>query len=125
MNLDDLANNPAPRIYRLTSSEPKEGYFWESFRFSEGGHWVEGDNLFAARIRTVLSSMQPDSPQTVLLRRMRELGIKNVTEEQIGLLHMRLTVDDEHVEAVKQLVYESVPTGCKVDVVGRGEQAAG
>ncbi|WP_174936593.1 hypothetical protein [Burkholderia lata] len=59
--------------------------------------------------------------KTELMRRILELGIVNVREEQISLGHFRLTVDDAHVDIVQRLVYECVPAIFRVDVVGMNE----
>jgi hypothetical protein len=55
MRLVDLINDPAPMFCRLTSYEPKEGYFWQEFEFIEGGHYVEGDALFRERIKIAMA----------------------------------------------------------------------
>ncbi|NPT59133.1 hypothetical protein [Paraburkholderia elongata] len=56
-----------------------------------------------------------------LLKKIVDLGCSMATEEQLGLHHFRLTVDDEYVEAARKLVYESVPVIFRVDVVGASE----
>lgn len=56
-----------------------------------------------------------------LLKKIFDLGCSIVTEEQLGMNHFRLTVDDEYVEAARRLVYESVPFILKVDVTGASE----
>lgn len=55
MNLDELMNNPMRTFDRLTSHEPKDGYFWKSFQFIEGGYYAEGDDLFRARIKETVA----------------------------------------------------------------------
>jgi hypothetical protein len=52
--LDDLMNNPIQPMYRLTSDVPKDGYFWKSFQFIEGGYFEEGDDLFRSRMKQAI-----------------------------------------------------------------------
>jgi hypothetical protein len=56
-----------------------------------------------------------------LLKKIVDMGCSIAAEEQLGLHHFRLTVDDEYVEATRKLVYENVPIAFKVDVTGASE----
>lgn len=62
MNLDELMGITIPRISRLISSEPKEGYNWEPFHFIEGGHYVEGDDLYRERVKATYASHEWRGP---------------------------------------------------------------
>lgn len=66
MTLDDLMDDKTPRFSRLTSHEPKEGYNWEPYKFHEGGHYVEGDALFRARIAAASAVRFIDPGEAVL-----------------------------------------------------------
>jgi hypothetical protein len=48
------------------------------------------------------------------------LGCPEFREELIALNHMRVTVPDKYVEAVKKLAYEYTPVVMRTDVVGSG-----
>jgi hypothetical protein len=112
MNLDELENDPTPRFVRMTSHEPKDGYFWnEYFQYYE-----EGDALFRIRI---LGSMTPQPGPSALTSRLREFGVTDAFEWPMGQLHWALIVGDEHVEAARQAVYDAVPVGYRFDVIGK------
>jgi hypothetical protein len=52
------------------------------------------------------------------------LGCPEFREEPIALNHIRVTVPDEYVEAVKKLAYEYTPCIMRTDVVGKSEAAS-
>lgn len=66
MTLDDLMDDKTPRLSRLTSPEPKEGYNWEPYHFHEGGHYVEGDALFRDRVLKTVAVRFIDPGEAVL-----------------------------------------------------------
>jgi hypothetical protein len=56
MNLDEMAATPS--ISRLTSTEAKEGYFWDE----EWGLYFENDALFRERVKAMYATHEWRGP---------------------------------------------------------------
>lgn len=76
-------------------------------------------NSHEARLRKFLAANNSMSPQAALTARLGEFGVDDVFELPIAQFYRCLIVPDEHVEKTKLAVYDCIPIGYRIDVIGR------
>jgi hypothetical protein len=103
MPLDDLMSDTTPRYCRLTSHEPKEGYFWE-FLLNGGGHYVEGDALFRARLMEWVGALKQPTIKDIVFSKTHDATIEEISER-----NYRVFVPRELVGEIKQAIYDNLP----------------